>query len=171
MSKDSFYIRIFNKHDQIHVQDMVISGLLSTAVNRNKSVKDGISAYLKRSLSEDLGNIYDHYFKDGIFFVAIFDGNIIGCLGAEKHNNFTFRLKRLSVKKEYRKQGIAKELLKSIEKWTKERGANKLILGTSEVQKDALIFWKNSGFQVVESEFVESGIEVFSLEKDLNLNF
>ena len=103
--------------------------------------------------------------------MAIFDGNIIGCLGAEKHNNFTFRLKRLSVKKEYRKQGIAKELLKSIEKWTKERGANKLILGTSEVQKDALIFWKNSGFQVVESEFVESGIEVFSLEKDLNLNF
>ena len=119
MSKDSFYIRIFNKHDQIHVQDMVISGLLSTAVNRNKSVKDGISAYLKRSLSEDLGNIYDHYFKEGIFFVAIFDGNIIGCLGAEKHNDFTFRLKRLSVKKEYRKQGIAKELRKSIEKWTK----------------------------------------------------
>ena len=61
MSKDSFYIRIFNKHDQIHVQDMVISGLLSTAVNRNKSVKDGISAYLKRSLREDLGNIYDTY--------------------------------------------------------------------------------------------------------------
>ena len=93
MSKDNFYIRIFNKHDQIHVQDMVISGLLSTAVNRNKSVKDGISAYLKRSLSEDLGNIYDHYFKEGIFFVAIFDGNIIGCLGAEKHNEFKFRLK------------------------------------------------------------------------------
>ena len=77
MSKDNFYIRIFNKHDQIHVQDLVISGLLSTAFNRNKSVKDGISAYLKRSLSEDLGNIYDHYFNDGIFFLINLSCNSI----------------------------------------------------------------------------------------------
>ena len=171
MSEDNFYIRIFDNQDQAHVQDMVIAGLLATAEDRSGSVRDGISAYLERSLSEDLGNIYDHYFTDGIFFVAISDGRIVGCLGAEKDNDFIYRLKRLSVKKGYRNQGIAKGLLDNIEIWTQSRGASKLILGTSEVQKDALIFWKKSGFQVVESEVVESGIEVFSLEKDLDLNF
>ena len=73
MSEDNFYIRIFNNLDQLHVQDMVIAGLLATAEDRSESVRDGISAYLERSLSEDLGNIYDHYFTDGIFFVAVSD--------------------------------------------------------------------------------------------------
>ena len=171
MARDNFYIRIFEKQDQVPVQNMVMSGLLSTAENRSKSVRDGISAYLDRSLSEDLGNIYNHYLINGIFFVAIFDEHIVGCLGAEKDNDITCRLKRLSVKKEHRKKGIARKLLNSVEIWAHKRGISKLILGTSEVQKEALIFWKKSGFQVLECEVIESGIEVFSLEKNLDLDF
>ena len=171
MLRDNFYIRIFENQDQVPVQDMVIAGLLATAEDRNQSVRNGISAYLQRSLSEDLGNIYDHYLIDGIFFVAISNERIVGCLGAEKDNDITYRLKRLSVKKEYRKKGIARKLLHSVEIWAHKRGISKLILGTSEVQKEALIFWKKSGFQVLECEVIESGIEVFSLEKNLDLDF
>lgn len=171
MDKNNFYIRIFNKEDQLDVQKMVVNGLTYTAKDRTDNVKNGIAAYLERSIKEDLGNIYEHYFPSGIFFVAISDTNIVGCLGAQKEGTSTFRLKRLSVKMHYRNQGIARELLNNVEIWSRERKATKLILGTSEVQKDALRFWQKSGFQVIESEVVESGIEVFSLTKNLDFNF
>ncbi|MBM01123.1 MAG: hypothetical protein CL762_00150 [Chloroflexi bacterium] len=171
MNTNNFYIRIFNKEDQLDVQNMVVNGLIYTAKDRPDNVKTGISAYINRSIEEDLGNIYDHYFPTGVFFVAMSCSNVIASLGAEKESHSTFRLKRLSVKMDYRNQGIAGELLNNVEKWTHERGATKLILGTSEVQKDALRFWRKSGFKVTQSEIVESGIEVFSLMKNLNLNF
>ena len=67
MDKNNFYIRIFNKEDQLDVQKMVVNGLTYTAKDRTDNVKNGIAAYLERSIKEDLGNIYEHYFPSGIF--------------------------------------------------------------------------------------------------------
>ena len=169
--QEDIKIRIFNKNDQLIVQEMIINGLIDAANNYPSKIKDGVSSYLQRSLNEDLRDIHNHYFKKGIFFVAVINDQIIGSLGAELVDNSTFRLKRLSVKPNYRRKGIAKKLLFSIEEWVNKINGNLLILGTSEAQKNAVKFWKNSGFKVIDSKVAESGVRVYSLEKRLNSNF
>ena len=68
----------------------------------------------------------------------------------------------MSVKKEYRRQGIAKNLLEKIEIWALNNNFNEIILGTSEIQKDAVRFWAASGFKLIKKEKLQD-TEFFGL--------
>ena len=68
----------------------------------------------------------------------------------------------MSIKKEFRRQGIAKQLLRRIERWACKKGFKEMILGTSDIQKNAIQFWINSGFHLKEKEKL-IGTQVFSL--------
>jgi len=158
----------FIKEYQNAVQSMVSDGLNDTAKNHNNNVKLAIKNYLNRSLNEDLGSIFSHYDDKGIFYVAINEKNeVIGSLGAEYVDGNKFRLKRLSVKIGYRNSGIAKELLKKVEKWVKGKNGKQLILGTSEIQNKAFNFWTSNGFNLIKTEISDIGIKLYSLKKEL----
>ena len=105
---------------------------------------------------------------NGIFYVAINEKcEVVGSLGAEYIDGNKFRLKRLSVKIGYRNSGIAKELLKKVEKWVKGKNGNQLILGTSEIQNKAFNFWTSNGFNLINTEISDMGIKLYSLKKEL----
>ena len=158
----------FIKEYQNEVQSMVFDGLNDTANNHNNNVKLAIKNYLNRSLNEDLGSIFSHFNDKGIFYVAINEkSEVVGSLGAEYVDGNKFRLKRLSVKIGYRNIGIAKELLKKVEKWVKGKNGNQLILGTSEIQNKAFNFWTSNGFYLINTEISDIGIKLYSLKKDL----
>ena len=160
-------IKFINKY-QNEVKSMVFNGLMDTAKNHNSNVKLAIKNYLNRSLNEDLGSIFSHYNDKGIFYVAINEkSEVVGSLGAEYVDGNKFRLKRLSVKIGYRNSGIAKELLKKVEKWVKSKNANQLILGTSEIQNKAFNFWTSNGFNLINTEISDIGIKLYSLKKEL----
>ena len=147
---------------------MVFDGLNDTAKNHDNNVKLAIKNYLNRSLNEDLGSIFSHYNDKGIFYVAINEkSEVVGSLGAEYVDGNKFRLKRLSVKIGYRNSGIAKELLKKVEKWVKGKNGNQLILGTSEIQNKAFNFWTSNGFNLINTEISDMGIKLYSLKKEL----
>tara|TARA_B100000700_G_scaffold325497_1_gene434406 strand:- start:1692 stop:2195 length:504 start_codon:yes stop_codon:yes gene_type:complete len=163
-------IKKFIKAYQNEVKSIVFDGLNDTAKNHDKNVKLAIKNYLNRSLNEDLGSIYTHYNDKGIFYVAINEkGEVVGSLGAEYVDGNKFRLKRLSVKIGYRNSGIAKKLLKEVEKWVKGQNGNELILGTSEIQKKAFQFWTSNGFNLINTEISDIGIKLYSLKKELKL--
>ena len=164
-------IKKFKKIYQKQVEVMVFEGLIDTAKNDDQVIKDAIQNYLERSLNEDLGNIYESYMNNGIFFVALdTDTNkIVGSLGAEYVDGIEFRLKRLSVKMGYRNKGIAKNLLKNIEGWVKKNKGNSLILGTSEIQRNAFKFWTSNGFEIEKTRRTDSGIKGYSLKKNIKL--
>jgi len=158
----------FIKEYQNEVQSMVFDGLNDTAKNHDSNVKLAIKNYLNRSLKEDLGSIFSHYNAKGIFYVAINEkSEVVGSLGAEYVDGNKFRLKRLSVKIGYRNSGIAKELLKKVEKWVKCKNGNQLILGTSEIQNKAFNFWTSNGFNLINTEISDIGIKLYSLKKEL----
>ena len=69
----------------------------------------------------------NEYFKSGFFLVAEHKNEIIGSLGAIPESNSELRLKRMSVKKEFRRQGIAKNLLERIEKWALKHNFKEII--------------------------------------------
>ena len=160
-------IKKFIKKYQNQVEVMVFEGLIDTAKGHNQIVKDAIQNYLDRSLNEDLGDIENNYMNDGIFFVALDMGTnrVVGSLGAQYVDGSEYRLKRLSVKIGYRGKGIAKNLLKNIENWVLENKGNSLILGTSEIQRNAFKFWTSNGFDVEETNLSENGFKIYSLKK------
>ena len=160
-------IKKFKKKYQKQVEVMVFEGLIDTAKDHNQIVKGAIQNYLERSLNEDLGDIENNYMIDGIFFVALDMGTnrVVGSLGAEYVDGSEYRLKRLSVKMGHRGKGIAKNLLKNIEKWVLENKGSSIILGTSEIQKNAFKFWTSNGFDVEKTNLSENGFKVYSLKK------
>ena len=160
-------IKKFIKKYQNQVEVMVFEGLIDTANGHNQIVKDAIQNYLDRSLNEDLGDIENNYMNDGIFFVALDMGTnkVVGSLGAQYVDGSEYRLKRLSVKNGHRGKGIAKNLLKNIENWVVENNGNSLILGTSEIQRNAFKFWTSNGFDVEKTNLSENGFKLYSLKK------
>ena len=160
-------IKKFLKKYQKQVEVMVFEGLIDTAKDQNQIVKEAIKNYLDRSLNEDLGDIEKNYMNDGIFLVALDMGTnkVVGSLGAEYIDGSEYRLKRLSVKITHRGKGIAKNLLKNIESWVLESNGSSLILGTSEIQKNAFKFWTSNGFDVEKTNLSEKGFKIYSLKK------
>ena len=143
--------RKFQNQDQTQIEFLVATGLRNTAINQDVSIRERIEKYINESLQNDLGNI-NEYFKSGFFLVAEYKNEIIGSLGAIPESNSELRLKRMSVKKEFRRQGIAKNLLGRIEKWALSHNFKEIILGTSEIQKDAVRFWTDSEFKLMKKE-------------------
>ena len=160
-------IKKFKKVYQKQVEVMVFEGLIDSAKNDDQVIKDAIQNYLERSLNEDLGDIKNNYMKKGIFFVALDMGSnrVVGSLGAEYIDGSEYRLKRLSVKISHRSKGVAKNLLKNIESWVLENKGRSLILGTSEIQRNAFKFWTSNGFDVEKTNLSENGFKIYSLKK------
>ena len=160
-------IKFINKY-QNEVKSMVFDGLMDTAKNHNSNVKLAIKNYLNRSLNEDLGSIYTHYNNNGVFYVALSEEDeVVGSLGAEYVDGNKFRLKRLSVKIDFRNNGIAKKLLHKVEKWVLDKNGTELILGTSEIQEKAFNFWTSNGFKLINTDISDTGIKLYSLNKVL----
>ncbi|MEE9525866.1 MAG: GNAT family N-acetyltransferase [Candidatus Woesearchaeota archaeon] len=97
---------------------------------------------------EDLKNIKKEYFeKKGVFYVAEDDGKIVGTIAAEKETDRIARLKRMFVKKEYRKQKLGQRLLDQLLEFCKKKGYEKIILSTYPQMKAAIEFYKKNGFK------------------------
>lgn len=112
--------------------------------------------YIQTSLDQDLNHIQQTYLDppNACFWVAESQGRVVGtvaCLPAEKDENF-LELKRMSVKKSHRGQGIAKALCRMVADFTRERGYLGVMLHTSVVQTDAQKLYEHMGYQKV-SEF------------------
>ena len=57
---------------------------------------------------------------------------------------------------------VDKNLLERIEKWALKHNFKEIILGTSEIQKDATRFWADSGFKLIKKEKM-NGTHFFGL--------
>lgn len=91
----------------------------------------------------DLDNIKKEY---TLFLVAEDYGKVIGTSGLIIKKDLGV-LKRLFVKKEYRRKGIARNLYNKIENFCKKSKINKIILSTSPKMKEAIKFYKKNGFK------------------------
>jgi GNAT superfamily N-acetyltransferase len=73
----------------------------------------------------------------------------LACVCLKKYNTECAEVKRLFVRKAYRKNGIAKELMRRLETLAKEKGYQYLILESGEPLKAAMKLYHNLGFQII----------------------
>lgn len=100
--------------------------------------------------------------KDYKTFVVLFDKKIIGMVGLTKNysyeqNGIYVRVLALVTNSGFRQIGVAKKLMNAAEKWTKEIGADKILLncGNRKERTAAKNFYTKIGYQIKSSGFVK----------------
>lgn len=78
--------------------------------------------------------------------MGLLDNKVI-CTGALViENDKTARIVRMSVKKHFRRQGFAEQLLKTLERKANELGVSRLVLEINRDWKSAVQFYLKMGF-------------------------
>ncbi|MBT6096239.1 MAG: GNAT family N-acetyltransferase [Rhodospirillaceae bacterium] len=166
-------IRQFGEDD---ARDVVV---LFTMVNRllaPDTMKEAFEHYIQNSIDDEMGRIAEYYAeKGGGFWVAEADGELIGMFGLEPSGTDAMELRRMYVHPDWRRQGIANTMLRTAEDLCRSEGCKRLDLSTSEVQPDALAFYRAAGYAQTRDEVADAatnktiggGIRRYHFEKTL----
>ena len=73
----------------------------------------------------------------------------IGIGAFKKFDLDTVEVKRMYVRQEYRREGIAFKILNELEIWAKELSYKKCVLETGKRQFEAFSFYKKSGYKLI----------------------
>jgi GNAT superfamily N-acetyltransferase len=127
-------------------------------------------------LREEVDRIAEYYGeRRGAFWVAVGGGAIVGMFGLEPAGGDAMELRRMYVDPAVRRLGIARQMLAFAEDECRRRKAAKLELSTSELQREALAFYRTAGYALLREEIVEAassktvggGIRRYYFEKTL----
>ena len=111
----------------------------------------------------------DELSKTNVHFLAAFDGSKICGIGAVKILNDYGEIKRMYVPEEYRGQGVAKDILKSLENHLVENSVFIARLETGIHQHAAINLYKKFGYSEISpfGEYDRDPLSVF-LEKKID---
>jgi len=124
--------------------------------NYLEDVKELIIEYTKilnrdlrfQNIEDELKDLSKKYtYPHGKILVALIEDQVVGCVAYHKHNKERCEMKRLFVKKEYRKQKIGEKLVNKIIETAKEDGYQEMVLDTIEPLKSAIYLYKKFGFK------------------------
>jgi putative acetyltransferase len=112
---------------------------------------------LDENLDEIVGKKYQrsHYAQFNTLeyihnVIVYYDGSMpVACGSFKKYDDTTAELKRIFVRKEYRRQGIARELVTSLEQWASFCEYKTIILETGEPLVSAMFLYRSLGYTVI----------------------
>ncbi len=113
----------------------------------------------KDTTHKDLFNIKSYFDK---FFVIRVNNEVVGTIGVKMEEDKIAGIKRLYLKKEHRGKGWGRALLEEALLFSKEAGAEKAQLRTTERNIQALKIYNKNGFKELKRE----GIYIY-FEKEL----
>ncbi len=137
-------------------------------------VLDGLKerfGFLDRSLNPDLNDILGHYSQSGIFLIGLCNGRVV-CTGALTNEDGGIgRIQRMSVQPSFRRIGLARRMIESLETEAAEKGYTHLILETNNDWGSAISFYKAKGYQLdwkddQRSHFIKSIEHIYIKEQD-----
>lgn len=147
-------IRAFLPADAIAVRELFIrvNRLLAPA-----HLAEAFEGYITRSLAEEIDRLADYYAsRNGGFWVAVDDDEIVGMFGLEAIGEQAMELRRMYVAPAARRRGIARRMLAFAEQECRRRDRLQLQLSTSELQQDALALYRNAGYESVREEIADA---------------
>jgi putative acetyltransferase len=132
-------------------------------------------AYIELSLREEIERIPEYYAaRQGSFWVAIDRNTLVGNFGLEAASDGALELRRMYVDPGARRRGVARAMLMHAEGIARAANCGKIVLGTSELQTDAIEFYRAAGYRLVREEVGETlsnktvgGLKRYRFEKEL----
>ena len=146
----------------------MLSGLgMLTLIRTDSSSEDfqHLVALLDKGLYERNGALQSQYHKFnviqsiGTVVVAKTEGQPVGCGCFKKFDPDTVEMKRMFVKPENRRMGVASRILAELEDWAAGLGFSKAILETGKKQAEAIHLYKKSGYTPMANFGPYAGIE------------
>lgn len=90
-------------------------------------------------------------------FVAVYDDKVIGYIHGAKYNLLyadpMVNLLGIAVSEQFKKQGVGRTLLKTLEAWALERGAVAIRLNSGAERSEAHKFYEKCGFIFKKSQY------------------
>ena len=98
--------------------------------------------------------------------VVVYKDNLPVATGRARIVEDNAKLERICVLREYRKCGLGKVIVKSLEEIAMEKGSRKFILGAQVQAKD---FYEKLGYTQTSGQFMDEGIPHVQMSKELCL--
>ena len=139
-------IRTFCPADAEAVRLLFAQGLMDFAGDAAKAV----GSYVESSLAGDLADISFHYLKapGDHFWVAEVEGQIKGMVGIQRRDEREAELRRMSVDRDARRQGIGWALLETTESFCREQGYQQIRLTTVTLLQPAIAMYVRFGYRL-----------------------
>ena len=97
--------------------------------------------------ADDLTDIHTSYGKLGeAFFVALYDGLVVGTVGIKRDDERTALLRRLFVDPRFRRRNIGNQLIEQAVNFCREVGYDELIFKTTSTMNQAVQLCEKKGF-------------------------
>ena len=139
-------IRTFRPADVGAVRLLFAQSLLDFAGNSTQAVE----SYVESSLADDLADISLHYLRSpgDHFWVAEDEGQIKGIVGIQGRDQREAELRRMSVARDARRQGIGWALLETTETFCREQGYQQIRLTTVTLLQPAIAMYIRFGYRL-----------------------
>ena len=137
--KPAISLKPFNQKNQIEVKQLILEGL-----GEHWGTIDPLK-------NPDLDDISKSYGKDE-FILAWHKQQIIGSGALVSLNDKTSKVVRMSVKKEYRRNGIGKRILDHLINLATIKGHTKVTLETTTTWTEIIDFYTSYGFKITHHE-------------------
>jgi GNAT superfamily N-acetyltransferase len=113
-------------------------------------LEEAVRRYIDHSLSDDLSDIpFNYRNRSGDnFWVAEQAGQVRGMVGIQKRSEAEAELRRMSVARDARRQGIGGKLLETVEDFCREQGYSQIFLTTVSQLVPAISMYRKYGFQL-----------------------
>ena len=122
-------------------------------------VKSGLKERLGSLVIVDFSDINSFettYLSDGSNFYVALDGDrLIGTCGLVPLRDTTYKLARLSVHKDYRKQGIGRRLMEKATEYVESLGGQRVYLTVNKTWQRTIDMYKDMGYQIIEESEIE----------------
>jgi len=93
--------------------------------------------------------VVESYLADGKFYIAEWDGIVVGVYVLLPVKDTLWELKNIAVSEEWQGKGVGKALLAAAIKSARGEGAATLEVGTGNSSLDQLAFYQKAGFRMV----------------------
>ncbi|TMW58412.1 hypothetical protein Poli38472_009971 [Pythium oligandrum] len=160
--------RSYRPEDHAAVVDIFVAGM-SMYCPEDEEGAAGNRAYIQWSLRTDMADIQGTYFDSGGHFWVLTNlsegrEEIIGTIALHGKQDGRGELRRLSVKREYRRHKLASKLVAHLEDWARNHGFTTVELNTGVVMGPACKLYPALGY-------TETGRRMASDDSDYELVF
>ncbi|GLE04687.1 hypothetical protein PINS_up013666 [Pythium insidiosum] len=160
LRKSRVTVRSYLPTDQAAVEELFADGMRSYT-HHDALSQQGLERYIRRALQQDLADIEAAYFQcGGHFWVAtVMDDQedeeiVVGMVALENKGDRRGELRRLSVHRKHRRQGVARLLVAALEQWATVAGFEAVELNTGDTMAAACSLYPALGYSKVRSQTI-----------------
>lgn len=158
MKGDFFMVKIF-EYETLYQEDIIKMIL--------KIQREEYNIPITINEQQDLKDIENFYQRDGEFWIAVYEDEVVGTIAIKNIDNGNAVLRKMFVRKEYRGKDkeVSSKLLSKLLDWARQNQLCKIFLGTTTQFLAAHRFYEKNGFVEISKKELPDDFPVMEVDK------